>query len=240
MAVRKLHLGLLLVLGVALGGASLVAAFRLQTPASQAGDPGNSIGTVSFEPSPEDVPEARAGNLVLVTARQGSFGEAYMAVMAAKGRHCPDGRGHSAWDTEPGGEIGADEWDKPSQAAGTRHSQSFRCDGPLPNEIAIPAGTSEAEASALVRRSLAGSEEATVDPVPFNRLTPMYRAFDHALGARVRHMSSGQCGGGPTVVRRIVVGTYPRTQAATNGPLRNETMMLGTDLACLEPGRGEE
>ncbi len=240
MAVRKLHVGLLLALGVVLGGASLLAAFRLQTHASPMGDTGNSIGKVSFEPSPEDVPEARAGKLVLVTARQGSFGEAYMAVMAAMDRHCPDGRGHSVWDTEPGGEIGAAEWDQPSQPAGTRHSKSFRCDGPLPNEIAIPAGTSDDEATALVSQSLGGTGEAVVAPVPFNKLAPKYRAFDQALGARVRGFSARRCGGGATVVRRVVVGSYPPSTAAKAAPAHNETMMLGTDLACLEPGRGQE
>jgi hypothetical protein len=240
MAVRKLHVGLLVTLGVVLGGASLVAAFRLQTHASQLGDPGSSIGKVSFEPSPEDVPEARAGKLVLVTARQGSFGEAYMAVVAALDLYCPDGRGYSAWDTEPGGEIGADEWDKPSQPAGTRHAKSFHCDGPLPNEIAIPAGTSEDEATALVSQSLGGTGDATVATVSFNRLIPKYRAFDHALGARIRGFSARRCGGGATAVRRVVVGSFPRSTAAKATPVQNETMMVGIDLACLEPDRGQD
>lgn len=239
MAVRTLHVGLLVALGVVLGGAALVAAFRLQEHAGQAAA-GNTIGAVTFQPSPKDAPGAREGKLVLVTARRGSHGDAFAALMDALDAYCLDGRGYSLWDMEPGGEVDPGEWSRPSQPAGTRFSQSFSCDAPLPNEIALPSGSSDAGASRLVSQALGGEGEVSVAPVPFNRLVPKYRAFDQSLGARIRGFSARRCEGGPTVVRRIVVGTYPPSTAPETGPVHNQTMMLGTDLACLGPEGGQD
>lgn len=245
MAVRKLHVGLLLVVVVALGAASLGAAFKLQEHAGRAEDADDGIGVVIFEPSLADKPDARDGRLVLVTRRQGSYGEADTAIALAIQRHCPDGRGHSSSDHEPDLVISAEDWDKPTYPAGSRFSQTIGCNGPLPNEFPIAAGTPEKAAEAAVQRVLAelgagASDQSFVMTVPYYQQQPKYRAFDHALGAVLRGFASDHCRDGRVVVDAIVVGTYPPpTAAKENQSIRHSRIMLGTAMSCLVSESGD-
>ncbi|PZO07869.1 MAG: hypothetical protein DCF27_10090 [Lysobacteraceae bacterium] len=238
MAVRKLYAGLLVLAVVALGAASLGAAFVMQKQAAEQVGVGDTLGVVTFEPSAADSPEAREGKLVLVTKRRGSPGEGNMALMDAVDDYCLDGRSVSMWDFEPEGPVAADEWDVASQPAGTRFAQSIRCDGPLPNEMPIAAGTTEKQAEAQVLAALekiAGPAdgELMVSLVPYDDLQPKYRAFDHALGSRLRIFRSGRCQDGRTLVRAIVVGSYPPPDASSTKAVKHSLMMLGTGMSCL-------
>lgn len=235
MALAGLRAGLLFAGIAALGTASMVAAYLLQERAVVAQDAVGGIGVASFEPSAADAPSARDGRIVLVTDRQGSYAEANAAIMRAIEQHCPDGRGYSTDGSEPAVDLKFEDWDKPSYPAGSRFSQSIRCQGPLPNEIALAAGTTDKRAEATVLRRLealgAGTNaKLNVMQVPYYEAMPKYRAFDHALGAWIRIFSGEQCQDGQVVVNAIVVGSHSPVQPASNG---HSSMTLGTALSCL-------
>lgn len=238
MAVRKLYAGLLVLVVVSLGAASLGAAFVMQKQAAEQVGVGDTLGVVTFEPSAADSPGAREGKLVLVTKRPGSPGEGNMALMDAVDDYCLDGRSFSMWDIEPEGPVAADEWDVASQPAGTRFAHSIRCDGSLPNEMAIAAGTAPEKAQEQVLAALedggdAAGGELTVNPVSYYESLPKYHAFDRTLGTLVRSFANRHCPGGQTVVRRIVVGTFPAGLPVQKGAMPSSQFLLGTSMACL-------
>jgi len=164
-----------------------------------------------------------------------------MALIEAIQAYCLDGRGSSQWDMEPEGPVAADEWDVASQPAGTRFAQSFRCDGPLPNEMAIAAGTAPEKAEEQVLEALedggdAEGGELTVHPVSYYESLPKYHAFDRTLGTLVRSFANRRCANGQTVVRRIVVGTLPAGIAVQKGAMPSSQFLLGTSMDCLSAG----
>lgn len=224
----------------ALGAASLGAAFKLRDSASAVSVGGSDIGEATFEPSPEDAPMARDGRIVVVTRRQGSYAEADAVMTRAIEQQCSDGRGYSVSRLTPSNEIAFNEWDKPRYPAGSRFSQDIRCDGPLPNEMALAADATEQRAEATVRGKLAElggttDVELNVMTVPYYEAMPKYHAYDRALGARIRGYSGNQCRDGQVMVNAIVVGNHPPAPRAQGRPVGHSRMALGTALSCLRP-----
>lgn len=240
MALAGLRSALVIAAIAALGVASLGAAFILRDSGGAATVGGSDIGEATFEPSPEDAPKARNGRIVVVTLRQGSYAEVDAVMTRAIERYCPDGRGYSVSRLAPSDELSLDDWDKPRYPAGSNFSQDIRCDGPLPNEMALAADATDQRAEATVLRRLAelgvaADVELNVMTVPYYEAMPKYHAYDRALGARIRGYSSDWCRDGQVVVNAIVVGNHPDTPRTQGRPAGYSRMAVGTALSCLRP-----
>ena len=239
MVFAGLRVGLLVALVCVLGAASLAAAFQIQKRVVEKGAADNTIGIISFEPSPEDSLGQRAGKLVLVTARRGSHHEATIALMDEIRRYCPDERGHSVWGSEPSEHVDPEDWDKPSLPPGTRFSESFRCEAPLPNEIAIAAAATQAEAEARVMRALSdrdggASDHLTALSGSYTDKHPKYPTVDRIIGGQIRRYASQHCPEGHVVLGEVVVGTYPPPVSEQATVASYSRLVVGTALSCLE------
>lgn len=123
-----------------------------------------------------------------------------------------------------------------AHAPGTTFIMRQRCEGPLPGEIALDSKTDEAQALAIIRERIGGTEPFDPDGVTnwatqhtLHKDHPKYTAFNEHLGFATK-AAIRSCEG-PVTLERIVAAelALPR---GTDSDWATGHLFIGVDFAC--------
>lgn len=168
-----------------------------------------------FEPATR-TPVEREGTqgqvweLAVVSRREASWRDADRALWSGLRHSCPDGQPATTLDSEP-----AESTEREIDAVhpeGTVFRRRVLCPPPAEFEMALPAGTTQAQAAVIFgQRFNEGNEgfprEPTVIPLRFSRFVAPYQALADALG-RASLRKYRECPQG-IQVERMLLGMLP-------------------------------
>jgi hypothetical protein len=119
---------------------------------------------------------------------------------------------------------------------GTTFIMRHRCEGPLPGEIALDSKTDEAQALAIIRERIGGTEPFDPDGVTnwatsltLHKDQPKYTAFNEHLGFATK--SAMRNCKGPATLEKVIVAEIPAT-GGRDSDWATGHLFVGVDFAC--------